>query len=402
VTAQAPPDVMDDRRAGPTLRICMVSFSGYPDQGATYFFEMSQSLARLGHDVTAVAAGRPDQPRTTAEAGVTVIRLPSALPVNWASPARWTGKLRFLQQAASIVRHQRFDIVHVYCTIGAFLVPLLARSAGAAWVQEHQTGAVSSSSNTLRWIEDRLRAVQGVAFDANFAVTQVLGERLFGKRPFDVVPAGVNLSRFTERSSDVRTQLEIPDDATVFIHAGVLEAERATDVPVRAFARAVARHPAMWLLMPGKGSQLDALRRLAAELGVAERVWLPGYVPYDQIPGLLAGADAGVSYLPQVRYYEGQPPMKVMEYMGAGLPVIASDVSSHRMLTEQGKNRLLASPAVDELAEALVRFALDRPLRRALRSNARESVKSLTYDRVATDRVVPAYRRLLLRPHSDV
>jgi glycosyltransferase involved in cell wall biosynthesis len=179
------------------------------------------------------------------------------------------------------------------------------------------------------------------------------------------------------------------------VHAGVLEAERATDVPVRAFAAALSKQPDMWLLMPGKGSQLDELRRLAAGLGVDQRVWLPGYVPYDEVPALFAAADAGLSYLPPVAYYEGQPPMKVMEYMGAGLPVIASDVSSHRMLVEHGQNGLLAEPGAGAFAEALLRFASDAALRQELAARASASVQALTYDRVAADRVLPAYRRLL-------
>ena len=99
--------------------------------------------------------------------------------------------------------------------------------------------------------------------------------------------------------------------------------------------------------MPGKGSQLEALRTLARELHVESRVWLPGYVSYESLPRVFAASDAGLSYLPAVSYYEGQPPMKVMEYLGAGLPVIASDVSSHRMRVQHGVNGLLAPPSVD-------------------------------------------------------
>jgi glycosyltransferase involved in cell wall biosynthesis len=378
------------------LRVAMVSFSGYPDQGATYFYEMSQSLARLGHDVTAVAAGRGHEPAEATEEGVRVIRVPMPLTVKWASPARWTRKLRFLMRAAALIRHEGFDVVHVYCTLGACVVPIRARGRAAIWIQEHQTGAVSSSSAWLRWLENRLRAWQGLAFDANFTVTQVLGERLFGRRPFDVVPAGVNLRRFASAATrDVRAELGISASDIVFVHAGVLEAERGTDVPVRAFARAFAQRQDLWLLMPGKGAQLEELRRLAASSGVASRVWLPGYVPYEEMPRLFAAADAGVSYLPRVRYYEGQPPMKVMEYMGAGLPVVATDVASHRMLIEHGRNGVLAEPEEVAFSKAMLRVAADARLRRELSDRAKQSVALLTYDRVAGDRVIPAYRRLM-------
>jgi glycosyltransferase involved in cell wall biosynthesis len=380
----------------PSLRVCLISFTGYPDQGATYFFEMARSLARLGHQVTAFAVQREGEPRESVEDAVRVVRESMALTMNWASPARWMRKARFLHAASRYVASHDFDVVHVYCTIGAFALPLAGRHR-AKWVQEHQTGAVSSQSRLARRAEDRLRAWQGKLFDANLTVSKILGERLFGSAGrFDVVPAGVSLSVFgRSHSRDLRSELGIPDDAIVFVHAGVLEATRATDIPLRALAKALETDARLWLLMPGKGAQLDELRQLARDLNIQSRVWLPGYLPYQHLPRVFAAAEAGLSYLPDADYYEGQPPMKVMEYMGAGLPVIASDVSGHRMLIVHEKNGLLSLPNADSYAAAMLRFAGDAHLREQLASAAKPSVAHLTYDQVARERLIPIYQRLL-------
>jgi glycosyltransferase involved in cell wall biosynthesis len=331
------------------------------------------------------------------EDDVRVRRLPLHLTMHWMSPRRWLAKMSFLRAAASIVRREHFDIGHVYCTIGASLVPLRGPSR-TRWVLEHQTGAVSSKSRSARWLEDRLRAAQGATFDVNLAVTDVLGRRLFGRKVFEAVPAGVNPALFRPGlPTGLRAELGIPADAIVFVHAGVLEAARGTDVPVRALAIAARRDPRIWLLMPGKGAQHGALRELAAGLGVSDRVWLPGYVPYTSIPRVFGAADAGLSYLPDVRYYEGQPPMKVIEYLGSGLPVLASDVSSHRLLVRHGWNGLLSSPDPGSYARLLIEFAGDPELRRRLAAAARQSVEHLTYDRIAAERLVPIYRRLMSR-----
>jgi glycosyltransferase involved in cell wall biosynthesis len=378
------------------LNICFVCFAAYPDQGATYAYEMSSSVAATGHQVTVIAVRRPGEPTSEQRGSLTILRLDAPLTMQWASAGRWLGKLRFMVRAAGLIRASRFDIVHVYCTIGAFTLPALA-GRHPKWVQEHQTGAVSARSGLLRALEDRLRAAQGRFFDLNLTVSAALGERLFGKRVhFEEMPAGVNLALFRPGlPRDFRRELGISAEDVVFVHAGVLERMRATDVPVRAFARALAQTPRLWLLMPGKGSQLEELRALARELGVAERVWLPGYVPYEQLPRMFAAADAGLSYLPQVAYYEGQPPMKVMEYLGAGLPVIASDVSGHRFRIRHGENGLLVPANVDSFAQTLVAFAADGDLRRRLAAAAAVSVADLTYDGIAAKRLIPAYRRLL-------
>jgi glycosyltransferase involved in cell wall biosynthesis len=93
-------------------------------------------------------------------------------------------------------------------------------------------------------------------------------------------------------------------------------------------------------------------------------------------------------------YYEGQPPMKVMEYLGSGLPVIASDVSSHRMMIRHEFNGLLAVPGVEGYAAALLRFAADDDLRARLASNAAPSVEHLTWERIALERILPVYAGL--------
>ena len=87
--------------------------------------------------------------------------------------------------------------------------------------------------------------------------------------------------------------------------------------------------------------------------------------------------------------------MKVMEYLAAALPVFASDVSSHRVLVRHEENGLLAVPGEVGYTRAMRRFAAEPELRRRLAASARSSVSHLSYDRIASDRLLPVYRRLL-------
>ena len=214
-----------------------------------------------------------------------------------------------------------------------------------------------------------------------------------------MVPAGVNLNAFRPGlPRTFRREHGIPDDHIVFILAGTLEALRGTDVPLRALALALAKDDRLWLLMPGKGSQLEELRAFARTHGLEHRVWLPGYVPYAEMPRLFAAADAGVSYLLPTNYHEGLPPMKVMEYLGAGLPVIASDVSSHRMQLQHESNGLLAPPGPEGFADAMLRFAADGALRARLHAAAAPSVAHLSWERIAAEQILPVYTRLAAQP----
>jgi hypothetical protein len=238
-------DISDLEVHSRQLSVCLVSFTGYPDQGATYFFEMARSLARLGQHVTVIAVQRPSEQANDNQDAVHIMRIPATLTTNWASPLRWANKFWFLVRAAARIRKQQFDIIHAYTTVGACILPLLGRrDFHSKWVHEIQSGAVSSRSSLARKVQDRATVLQGLAFDANLAVTQTLAERLFGKTAsrVDVVPAGVNLSHFRpDLTCGFRGEMGIPPRAIVFVHAGVVGAERRTDVPLRAFARALSK-----------------------------------------------------------------------------------------------------------------------------------------------------------------
>ena len=66
-------------------------------------------------------------------------------------------------------------------------------------------------------------------------------------------------------------------------------------------------------------------------------------------------------------------PYKLVEYMGSGKPVIATDISDHGKLIKDGQTGLLIKPDKDELTKALLRLR-DEKLRKRLGKNARDLV----------------------------
>lgn len=102
----------------------------------------------------------------------------------------------------------------------------------------------------------------------------------------------------------------------VILAAGRLVKEKGFDVAIRAFAQ--MRDAAARLVILGDGPQEGALARLAADLGVADRVEFVGYVP-DISPWL---AQARLLLLSS--YYEGFGAVLV-EALAAGRPVVSTD-----------------------------------------------------------------------------
>ncbi|MFA7430753.1 MAG: glycosyltransferase family 4 protein, partial [Rhodospirillaceae bacterium] len=120
-----------------------------------------------------------------------------------------------------------------------------------------------------------------------------------------------------------------------------------------------ARWPGLTVRMVGDGSRADSLRARAAELGVADALDLAGLV--EDVTGELQAADLLVS----TSHYEGAP-MGILEAMGQGVPVVASDVPGTRAVVRPGETgRLYPLHDISALVDAIT-AALNGPEETAL------------------------------------
>jgi glycosyltransferase involved in cell wall biosynthesis len=142
-----------------------------------------------------------------------------------------------------------------------------------------------------------------------------------------------------------------------------------------------------WIGTPANLRYLDpvrpALERLCREAGA--RLLVVGGGP-DALPGLpgerrpwdaareaadLADMDVGLMPLPDTPFERGKCGYKLIQYMAAGRPAVASPVGVNRAIVDEGRTGFLADTA-DEWAEALLALARDPALRRRMGIAARE------------------------------
>lgn len=126
------------------------------------------------------------------------------------------------------------------------------------------------------------------------------------------------------------------------------------------------------LVLVGEGPAEQGLRELAEGRGVADRVHFAGTRPHAGIPGVLPGFD--VALVPAINPYAS--PLKLHEYMAAGLAVVAPDQPNLREVLTPGENALLVEPGDgDALLGALARLLGDADLRDSLGQRARKSIE---------------------------
>ncbi len=193
------------------------------------------------------------------------------------------------------------------------------------------------------------------------------------------------------------SELPALDSASARVaYAGQLYAWKGVDT----LLQAVGRLPTATLdVVGGLGRDdpnLAAARCLAADLGIGDRVHFEGFVPHARVRGILVGARAGLVPLPDrlmSRYFTS--PLKLFDYMAAGVPVVASDLPAIREVLCDGENGLLVPPGdPDALAAAVGRLLADTGLAEALRRRAFDDVRQYTWERRA-ERIIRAAAPLL-------
>jgi hypothetical protein len=90
----------------------------------------------------------------------------------------------------------------------------------------------------------------------------------------------------------------------------------------------------------------------------------------------LAATDIGISWLPDDPWSRGKCGLKVLQYMAAGLPVVANPVGVHREMVVDGETGILATTP-GEWAEAIQRLAIDPAMRQSMGRAARRRVEDL-------------------------
>ena len=192
--------------------------------------------------------------------------------------------------------------------------------------------------------------------------------------------------------------------ARYFIYFGALQTWQGVDSLLRAFAR-LADLPDLRLVVCAStdSRELRRLQRLAEKLEVASRVlWSVAWTEEELAPWR-AHALASIAPLRACprNTEQGCSPLKILESMADGVPVIASDLVATRELISDGiDGRLVPPDRPAELARAM-RIVVDYPdeALRLGRSAQRKVQRRFTWEH-STRRLLEVYHRLAERKSS--
>ncbi len=149
---------------------------------------------------------------------------------------------------------------------------------------------------------------------------------------------------------------------------------------------------------PARPRQERALRELCWELGVAESVRFAGPVDRASLARLHHESDVILAPLTadDRNLVQGCCPLKILEAMASGTPLVASDMPVVRELARPDVDALLVRPgSAKAIKDAVLRLAADPALARQIATSAREAVVGQRTWRHAQASLVAAYEEVL-------
>jgi glycosyltransferase involved in cell wall biosynthesis len=217
-----------------------------------------------------------------------------------------------------------------------------------------------------------------------------LGLRLFRPEQGVVIVNGVDVDaneRLLLESPLRRESLGLTAADLVIGCVSRFDPVKRIDLLIDAFERLKERFPRLALVLIGGGVELERIRRLVVERGLADRVIFTGFV--DDPIRVQAALDLYVA----ASRKEGLP-LAMLEAMTAGLPVVATDVPGHRDVVTPGETGVLVAPDDPaELAEAVAALLSDPARRKSLGQAGRERVREEFGIRAMVDATAAVYRR---------
>lgn len=290
------------------------------------------------------------------------------------------------------IRKERIDVVHGFMfksSLVAVLAGVFARTKVILTSRRNLGYFHTRSTRFLMRFLDRFvtRVVANSEACRRAAMDQ---EKIPGDK-IDVLYNGVDCSRFSHSSED-EDAVPLPKDMRVV--GMVANYRQVKNIPLflRAAALVAREVPDCVFLLVGAGEEQSALQRLGVELGIGDRVFFTagrGSVPFylqRMHVGCLSSFSEGFSN-------------SILEYMAAGLPVVATDVGGNSEAVLEGKSGFLVPPSSPDLfASRIITLLQNENLRLELGRNGQE----FCFSRFDIDSAVRQLEQYYLTLHSPL
>jgi len=379
------------------MRILLLNHN-YRDVGTYYrAAPIAERLAHRGHEVTLLTVSADHRWRAVWSKmnGVCVGELPGIAPFN---STEGYGPLDVFYRMVHACMH-RYDIVHMFDhKPNASFPGLPARLRGATLIADWADwwsgpGGINDVPRRRFPIISRFEAwweVQQKRWaDGVVTISTVLRQRALEigcpAERVVCIPSGAATERIIPLPVHVaRQQVNAPAARAILGFIGFSQGDLAIVM------EAISKLPGVWLMVIGP--EHSHTRALAERFGVADRLWQTGRKIGASVSPYLACADVMVMPMMDTAANRGRLPNKLLDYLAAGRPIVASPVGDVKTIIERFGVGLMASN--ETFAEAIERLLQDQELRIQMGNAARRVAETeFDWDNL-TDRLEAFYQQI--------
>lgn len=168
------------------------------------------------------------------------------------------------------------------------------------------------------------------------------------------------------------------------LYHGTLHENRGLSQAMEAVARARAQGAPVFFVLVGSGPAEGALRELLSRSPYASCGRLFPPVPHGAVYEIISLAQIGMMAYPDLEYWSYNHPIKLVEYLAMGKPVICTDIAMFRDAVANPDCLVWVPAAEPDMIAAALLDCVRRPDALARRSMlARQEAERLTWDRQA-------------------
>jgi glycosyltransferase involved in cell wall biosynthesis len=334
------------------MRIMLLSH-GYPPtlSGVTLVVQkIARAMAERGHAVLVVTASEKHLPYRAEDQGVQLERI-----LGITNPFWWEGPMPFSLPGAMHKLINRFEPEIIHTHDNGYQGMLLTRlhypastrlitscyTLPSFFTQFTRLGYIEGEIDHLMWnyYLGNLNRYEHVVFCTR---THEQAFKTHGLLPATtVISNGVNIQRYCPQKDGNENTIEqyhLPP-APRILSVGRLMKDKRLDLLIKAM-RVVCDQMDAHLLVVGRGSERQRLRRLIEKLELERNIHLLGYLPEGDLPTLYRACD--LFTIPSMVEVQSIP---ALQAVATGIPIVAANSAALPELVHQGVNGYLVDPA---------------------------------------------------------
>ncbi len=295
--------------------------------------------------------------------------------------------LSFTLELFKLIKSLKPDVVHTHSCLSGRLA---AKSLGVPVIYTKHGEVLDSSGNFVKRLGYKWASM--LLSDRVIAISNHVAQQLIelGVNPakITVIYNGIQISEFKPKNFDQTYNQKERDEITIGTLAR-LDPVKRLDVLIEAARIVVNSLPEARFVIGGAGPMEQALLQKIQDLKLETYVKMVGFV--EDVPAFLAGLDIFALSSDS----EGLG-LAVIEAMAQGLPVVATAVGGVIEVVQDNVTGFLVPPGNPrDMAQCLVRLAIDPQMAAHMGRNGRKRVEELFDAKVMAQKTVEVYEEVV-------